>query len=121
MGDAAHPMAPVRAQGINVALRDAIVAANHLVPALSSGAELEPALARIQQEREPEIHRCQQLQHEDARGQGFQLAHPRLMKVLLTTLAPLLRLLGKTGLPQKAWLRAQRQLRFGVTEVRLHV
>ena len=30
-------MSPIRAQGINMALRDAIVAANHLVPALREG------------------------------------------------------------------------------------
>ncbi|MCA9688127.1 MAG: FAD-dependent monooxygenase, partial [Myxococcales bacterium] len=30
LGDAAHPMSPVGAQGINMALRDVIVAANHL-------------------------------------------------------------------------------------------
>ena len=34
IGDAAHPMSPVGAQGINVALRDAVVAANRLGRAL---------------------------------------------------------------------------------------
>src|SRR5439155_463815 len=38
LGDAAHPMSPVGAQGINIALRDALVAANHLGPALAGGA-----------------------------------------------------------------------------------
>jgi len=37
LGDAAHPMSPVRAQGINLAFRDAVVAANHLVPVLPGG------------------------------------------------------------------------------------
>lgn len=34
LGDAAHPMSPIRAQGINMALRDVIVAANHLISPL---------------------------------------------------------------------------------------
>ena len=37
IGDAAHPMSPVGGQGVNIALRDALVAANHLVPVLASG------------------------------------------------------------------------------------
>ena len=39
IGDAAHTMSPVGAQGLNIAIRDAVVAANHLVPALEAGAE----------------------------------------------------------------------------------
>jgi len=38
LGDAVHPMSPIRAQGINMALRDVIVAANHLVTLLREGA-----------------------------------------------------------------------------------
>lgn len=37
LGDAAHPMNPTRPQGINLDLRDAIVAANHLIPVLKQG------------------------------------------------------------------------------------
>jgi len=58
LGDAAHPMSPVGAQGINIALRDALVAANHLVPALARSAtpaELDDAAARVQVERLPEV------------------------------------------------------------------
>src|SRR5262249_37384188 len=39
IGDAAHPMSPVGGQGINIALRDALVAANHLVPVLTVGGD----------------------------------------------------------------------------------
>jgi len=35
LGDAAHPMSPLRAQGLNMALRDALVAAEWLMPSLS--------------------------------------------------------------------------------------
>lgn len=65
LGDAAHPMSPVGAQGINIALRDAIVAANHLVPALAGGSKgplLDEAARRIQDERMPEVVRIQELQ-----------------------------------------------------------
>ena len=37
LGDAAHTMSPVGAQGINMALRDAVVAANHLCEAAAGG------------------------------------------------------------------------------------
>jgi hypothetical protein len=73
LGDAAHPMSPVRAQGINLALRDAVVAANHLVPVLREGAEpsaLDAACRAVQAEREPEIVRAQKLQIREAAGQG---------------------------------------------------
>lgn len=73
LGDAAHPMSPVRAQGINLALRDAIVAANRLVPVLRDSAgthALDAACRAVQEEREPEIVRSQTLQRREARGQG---------------------------------------------------
>jgi len=37
LGDAAHPMSPLRAQGLNMALRDALVAAEWLLPLLGAG------------------------------------------------------------------------------------
>jgi 2-polyprenyl-6-methoxyphenol hydroxylase-like FAD-dependent oxidoreductase len=65
LGDAAHPMSPVGAQGINIALRDALVAANHLVPALAlnaDAAELDDAATRVQVERLPEVEAIQEQQ-----------------------------------------------------------
>ena len=121
LGDAAHPMSPIRAQGINLALRDAIVAANHLVPALTSSADVGVALAAIQAEREPEIVRCQSLQQQDARGQDFARRRPWLISLITAIARPLLKLMAPTGLPQKAWLHAQRDLRYGVANVELKV
>lgn len=117
LGDAAHPMSPVRAQGINMALRDAIVAANHLVPALRAGLDLEPVLDQIQREREVEIIKAQRLQLREVRGQRWARQQPWLVRPLLG-LAPLL---ARTGWIQRAWLRQQRELRFGVTDVHLRV
>jgi 2-polyprenyl-6-methoxyphenol hydroxylase-like FAD-dependent oxidoreductase len=64
LGDAAHTASPVGGQGLNLALRDAIVAANHLVPALRRGGaeDLASACARIEAERTPEIEAVQRAQ-----------------------------------------------------------
>lgn len=50
------------AQGINIALRDSIVAANHLVPALRDRSDLGEAMRRIEAERLPEVKAIQQFQ-----------------------------------------------------------
>ena len=117
LGDAVHPMSPVRAQGINMALRDAVVAANHLVPALGDGGSVDAALAAIQAEREPEVVNAQTLQFRELRGQRWARKRPWLMAPLLK-LAPLM---AKASWFGPMWLRQQHPLRFGSTEVRLRV
>ena len=62
IGDAAHTMSPVGAQGINIGLRDAIVAANELVPAFQKDAAIEEvnaAASRVEELRGPEVDRIQ--------------------------------------------------------------
>lgn len=111
-------MSPIRAQGINVALRDVIVAANHLVPLLreEAGHEvIDAALPRIQAERESEIVRAQQLQGEEA-AQAEQLHNSALLRWGASQLAPLLR-----GSVRRSWLARQRQLRQGLTPIQLTV
>src|SRR5439155_5221106 len=71
IGDAAHPMSPVGGQGVNIALRDALVAANHLVPVLTAGGEGDPsaidaAARRVRDERWPEVETVQQTQNREA-------------------------------------------------------
>ncbi len=61
IGDAAHTMSPVGAQGLNLALSDAIVAANVLVPAFRGNGDLERAARRVEALRGPEIDRIQRL------------------------------------------------------------
>lgn len=63
LGDAAHPMSPIAAQGINVAIQDAVVAARRLVPALAAGTPLEPVLAAIEAERRGPVRRIARQQN----------------------------------------------------------
>jgi 2-polyprenyl-6-methoxyphenol hydroxylase-like FAD-dependent oxidoreductase len=111
-------MSPVRAQGINLALRDVIVAANHLVPLLQKEAEhqdIDMSLSHIQAEREPEIIRAQQLQLQEAK-QGELLRKNALLRSLLSKFPPLLRKIIK-----KSWLKRQYKMRQGITQVHLTV
>jgi 2-polyprenyl-6-methoxyphenol hydroxylase-like FAD-dependent oxidoreductase len=114
LGDAVHPMSPIRAQGINMALRDVIVAANHLLPLLQSKAEataIDTVLPLIQQEREPEIIRIQQLQNEEI-AQAELLRNSSFIRWGASTFTPLIRPLIRTS-----WLKRQQELRQGVKSV----
>jgi len=61
IGDAAHTMSPVGAQGLNLALRDAIIAANVLVPAFRGHGDPNEAASRVEGLRGPEIDRIQRI------------------------------------------------------------
>lgn len=143
LGDAAHPMAPVRAQGINVALRDVIVTVNHLVPLLNKNAGSEEsnfeefrsetnghqkinpeqtkhelvdaAFANIQAEREPEIIRVQELQAAET-AQNKSIPKNPLLRSLIFKLARLFH-----WKIRKSWIERQHQMRHGVTNVKLTV
>jgi 2-polyprenyl-6-methoxyphenol hydroxylase-like FAD-dependent oxidoreductase len=117
LGDAAHPMSPIRAQGINMALRDAIVAANHLVPLLqqSNWDAIDAVLPRIQAEREPEIIQTQKLQQAEV-AQGELMRNIPLLRHAVSRLAPLIR-----SRIRQSWLDRQLKLRQGFTQVVLKV
>ncbi len=85
IGDAAHPMSPVGGQGINVALRDAVVTANHLGRALmlhSDEATLDFAARNIQAERWPEIVKIQDMQQ---LGPRFLLSNSLMSRTVTST------------------------------------
>jgi 2-polyprenyl-6-methoxyphenol hydroxylase-like FAD-dependent oxidoreductase len=116
LGDAAHPMSPVGAQGINLALRDSLVAANHLgrFAARQAGAdEIDRATAAIEAERTPEIVAIQRLQQ----------MPPALMfqtswwSGLVLAALPLL---VRSGIAPLALRAALRRITSGVVPVRLH-
>src|SRR5439155_17350204 len=62
IGDAAHAMSPVGGVGINVAIHDAVVAANVLWKPLAAGAVSEADLARVQRLRERPVRIIQAFQ-----------------------------------------------------------
>lgn len=116
LGDAAHPMSPVGGQGINIALRDALVAANHLVPLLTHGStpgDIDAAARRIQQERLPEVAAIQERQQAPPRvlfgrtwWSGF-------------IVGGLLPLLVRSGIARVAFGSVFRRFATGITTVRL--
>ena len=73
IGDAAHAMSPVGGIGINLALQDAVAAANMLTDALRTGSVTEHDLARVQHYRESAVRNTQRVQ---------MVAHRVLDKVL---------------------------------------
>ncbi len=115
LGDAAHPMSPLRAQGLNMALRDAVVAARHIAPALMDAEEearaaaVATALARIEAERLPELRAVQALQAEEA-ARAQLLRHQPWLRALLARTAPL-----SGPLLARRWVASQRVLRDGLT------
>jgi 2-polyprenyl-6-methoxyphenol hydroxylase-like FAD-dependent oxidoreductase len=52
IGDAAHAMSPIGGIGINLAIQDAVAAANILAGPLSRGEDVDGLLARVQKRRE---------------------------------------------------------------------
>ena len=74
IGDAAHAMSPIGGVGINVAVQDAVAAANILAEPLTRGDSIDGLLAKVQARRMPAVRAIQ----------GFQnLAQRRVISRLL--------------------------------------
>ena len=91
IGDAAHAMSPIGGVGINVAIQDAVAAANVLAGPMALGADPDPLLAKVQKRRMLAVRAIQ----------GFQnAAQQRIISRLLAATGPVraawpLRLLGR--------------------------
>jgi 2-polyprenyl-6-methoxyphenol hydroxylase-like FAD-dependent oxidoreductase len=84
IGDAAHAMSPIGGVGINVAIQDAVAAANILAAPMARGADVDPLLRKVERRRMPAVRAIQ----------GFQnAAQKRIIS----------RLLAATGPVQAAW------------------
>jgi 2-polyprenyl-6-methoxyphenol hydroxylase-like FAD-dependent oxidoreductase len=92
IGDAAHAMSPVGGIGINIAVQDAVAAANLLTDPLSIGALQPEHLEQVQSYRERAVHNTQRVQ---------VFAHRILNNVLRNPgpIKPALALRIATGLP----------------------
>ncbi len=115
---AAHTMSPVGAQGLNIALRDAVIAANHLVPVLTEATldagKLDAATRAIEAERLPEVAAIQRL----------QALPPRIVLNRAfwgEPLRALLAVLMRTSFVQRRAFATGRIFPFGTTEVTLRV
>jgi 2-polyprenyl-6-methoxyphenol hydroxylase-like FAD-dependent oxidoreductase len=62
IGDAAHAMSPMGGIGINLAIQDAVAAANQLAPALVEGRDVDGLLAGVQRRRARSTAVIQQVQ-----------------------------------------------------------
>jgi 2-polyprenyl-6-methoxyphenol hydroxylase-like FAD-dependent oxidoreductase len=117
LGDAAHVMSPVGGQGLNIALRDVIAAANELIPVLRGDAPpaaLDAACARVETERLPEVRWIQRR----------QALPPRLVLQRAWWGEPARRGVGRllaTGLGQRLAAAAAGPFLFGASGLRLHV
>ncbi len=117
LGDAAHPMSPVGGQGINIALRDALVAANHLVPVLEAGGDreaIDAAARAFQAERYPEVETLQAMQRVPPRIIFQRTWWAKWLLAAVPTLARLQTLSARGG-------PVLGRFAFGVEDVKLRV
>ena len=82
IGDAAHAMSPVGGVGINLAVQDAVAAANILAAPMARGEPVDALLSQVQARRMFPVKVIQSIQH---------LVHTRVLQPALLSSAPMAR------------------------------
>jgi len=97
IGDAAHAMSPIGGIGINLAIQDAVAAANILAGTLAKGDDVDPLLPKVQERRlfpTRMIQGAQKLAQDNIIGRLLQPGEPIIKAPLIVRLfdrIPLLR------------------------------
>ncbi|PTL81044.1 NADH:flavin oxidoreductase [Vitiosangium sp. GDMCC 1.1324] len=95
LGDAAHTMSPSGGQGLNLAIRDSVVAANHMLDALHAGQPIdEQVFQKIEAERRTEADMIQGMQ---TRVHRMVMAPMFVEHIMFTLLGAVLRLSKKAS------------------------
>jgi 2-polyprenyl-6-methoxyphenol hydroxylase-like FAD-dependent oxidoreductase len=102
IGDAAHAMSPIGGIGINLAIQDAVAAANALAGPLARGEAVDPLLHKVQDRRmfpTRVIQRAQKLAQDNVIGRLLEPGEPirkaPLLIRLLDRFEPLRRIPGR--------------------------
>ena len=101
-------MSPIRAQGINMALQDALFASQHLIDLWQdkkNHTTVDGILTQIQETREPAIKKIQKLQQTEF-AQAQKLRRFAILRTLVSNFAPLAGLIIRGS-----WLRRQLKMR----------
>jgi monooxygenase len=90
LGDSAHAHGPIGAQGINLAIQDAVLLHPVLIAALAAGDASQPVLGVFERQRRPQVERVLRLQSAQGRAMlsGNRMAEairPRAARVLART------------------------------------
>ena len=90
IGDAAHAMSPIGGVGINVAIQDAVAAANILAGPMARGADVDELLKRVEKRRLPQVRAIQAFQNGTQKriiqpllaGEGGAFEPPLMIRLL---------------------------------------
>jgi 2-polyprenyl-6-methoxyphenol hydroxylase-like FAD-dependent oxidoreductase len=96
IGDAAHAMSPIGGVGINVAIQDAVAAANILAGPMAAGEDVDPLLARVRKRRLLAVRAIQAVQN---------AAQKRVITPLLAASGPVRPIWPLRMLKRFPWLR----------------